>query len=153
MRQGDVLLIHHKFDLLATLIRKITHSYWNHIAWAINSNEIIEAKGTGVTISSKEKFKNKFLYDTKCIRLQNLSKRQISKTTLNLKNLQCRYNYFYFIYSYFKILLKHKCECRTCSNFIANELKRQNYYIIKTNSKYIVPEDFNQHKFKKEVNF
>jgi hypothetical protein len=50
LKRGDILLVHSS-GLIPWLIRKITQSHWNHVAWAIDSDLIVEAQGgQGVTV-------------------------------------------------------------------------------------------------------
>ena len=57
IERGDILLIHSRFNLVGWLIRKITKSYWNHVAWAVSHDIVIESISSGVQLSPITKYK------------------------------------------------------------------------------------------------
>ena len=58
IERGDVLMVHTPNDLVCWLIRKITGSYWNHVAWALDFDLLIEAQGgEGVHLSPVSRYK------------------------------------------------------------------------------------------------
>jgi hypothetical protein len=143
MRQGDLLLIRHQYDPLGWLIRKVTKSEWNHIAWAMNSHWLIESKGTGIVMSSIRKFQNKRLYKIKLIRIKDLSKSKIKKVSEILYRRRCRWNYFTFLLTYLLTICGSKYRpCMSCSWFIADGLRIAGYRITKQHLRYVTPEDF-----------
>jgi hypothetical protein len=153
MHQGDILLTSYHFDPLSCIIRMGTKSQWSHISWILNKKEAISAHGTGVRIEKIKKFKNKFLYTVKVIRLKHLSSKQIRIVSRKLCKQQNHYNYFKFVLNLFHLLFTHKRKYNipTCAFLIASELMRVGYYIKKNNLKYIVPEDFNRSKRSRDI--
>src|SRR3972149_2038829 len=153
MKQGDILLVAYRFDPLCWLIRKGTCSNWSHTAWVLNKTDYISANGTAIRINKIKKLKNKLLYRIKAIRLKNISYKQIRKVSSILKKQQYHYNYFKFILNFFCLYFtcKRKYNIPTCSFLIASALEKENYIIKQTNLKYIVPEDFNKHKYSIDV--
>ena len=57
IERGDILLVHSRFNLVGWLIRKITKSYWNHVAWAVSHDIVIESISSGVQLSPVTKYK------------------------------------------------------------------------------------------------
>jgi len=47
MREGYIILVSHK-GIIPYLIKKITHSKFNHVGFFVNSNEIVEANFGGI---------------------------------------------------------------------------------------------------------
>lgn len=153
MKQGDILLITYRFDPICWLVRWGTKSKWGHVIWILNKKEGISAHGTGIKLDQIQRFKNKFLYKTKVIRLSKLSSKQIRKVTRIIKKQKCSYNYFKFIGNFFSLLLfrKRVFPMPTCALLIASALQQVGYNIKKTNLKFITPEDFNCFKYSKEL--
>ena len=80
MKKGDIILVHSRFDPVAWLIRKATHSYWNHVAICIDNNNLLEVRGRCISISSCRKYiYNDKFYDYKIVRLKNISTKNIRK--------------------------------------------------------------------------
>lgn len=139
----DIILVHYYFDPVALLIRLFTHSYWNHCAWLLNDQLIIESKRNGIKINKINKYNNPFLYKTKYIQLYNLSNEQKNKINNLLMNQIKEHNYFLRVWKFISIALKINTtiDIPTCSEFIANALQQVNYPITKE-SKYYYPQDF-----------
>jgi hypothetical protein len=57
IQRGDILLVHSRFSLAGWLIRKITKSYWNHVAWAVSRDTVIESLSSGVRLSPASKYR------------------------------------------------------------------------------------------------
>lgn len=142
MKQGDILLLYHRIDPFAWILRWLTKGRYNHIAWAINDHEIIECVGKGIVITSLEKFLT-WRWDLKLIRLKGLSKEKIKRITKRLINKQCKYNYIDYLINFIIMILRRRTHRTTCSNLVSYELIKENYYVTKKNFKIIVPEDFN----------
>lgn len=145
MKKGDILLIYHKIDPLAWLIRFLAGGEYNHIAWAINDKEVIESVGKGIIVSPISKFLTK-RYNIKLLRFTNLSKELIEKITKRLINRKCKYNLIEYYISFFIMMCIRRTHRTTCCNFISYELIKEGYYINKKHYKVIVPEDFNVFK-------
>lgn len=45
IKRGDIILVHTPNDLVCWLIRHITDSHWNHVAWALDWDLLIESQG------------------------------------------------------------------------------------------------------------
>jgi hypothetical protein len=145
MKQGDILLLSHKLDLFAWIIRRLTEGKYNHIAWAINDHEIIECIGKGIILTPLDKFLT-WRWNIKCIRLQGLSQTKIQRITKRLIKKQCNYNYICYLINFIIMILRRKTHRNTCSNLVSYELIKEGYYINKKHYKVIVPEDFNTFK-------
>ena len=146
MKQGDILLINYKLDPIGYLIKWITHSHYNHIAWTLNEFVLIEAPGKGIKTVLLSKYLYSFLYNIKLIRFKDLSKYQIKNISKRLVEQQCKYSYWKFLLSYFLVFLGLKPLAKNCSNFIYYELKKEGCSLGKKNKKFINPEDFNSYK-------
>jgi len=153
LKQGDILLVHSKFDPIAWIIHYFTKSYWNHVAWAIDAHYLIEMKATNINVCSIRKYLN-WKYDVKLIRLKNVTKDEFKEAIKYIKQFKIKRSYF----TYLKLLLKLLCSDKnkficgfTCSSFIARALEEVNYYFIPSNKKWIyliTPEDIANSKSK-----
>ena len=145
MKTGDILLMYHKVDPFAWILRWLTEGRYNHVAWAINDHEIIESVGKGIIITPLSKFLT-WRWDLKCIRLKGLSQEKIKRITKRLIKRQCKYNYIDYLFNFIIMIIKRRTHRTTCSNLVSYELIKEGYYINKKHYKVIVPEDFNVYK-------
>lgn len=149
MKKGDILLVRHKLDPVAWLIRKVTKSHWNHVAWAIDTHFLIEARGCAIDVCSIKKYLN-WKYDVKLIRLKKVTKDQFKEAIKYVSQFKGRRSYF----GYIKTILKMLCFKNealiytiTCSGLIAKGLDMEGYNFILPHSKkpdLITPEDIAQ---------
>ena len=90
MKTGDIILVKHKLDPVAWVIRKYTHGKFNHVAWIINDFVALEVGARGVNFGYISRFKNKLLYEYKVLIIPNLTKRDfnlaMSFAYANMKN-------------------------------------------------------------------
>jgi len=123
MRRGDILLMNYKFDPIGYYIKRITHSQWNHVAFAIDNKRVVESRGNKITISNIKTRTNKFLYKTKLVR-PKLKDRQLSKAVDYAVMQVGDGNYFKFLYTLFLLKLKvtNNPPHKPCSGFIAEVL-------------------------------
>ena len=145
MKTGYILLLYHKIDPFAWILRWLTEGRYNHVAWAINEHEVIESVGKGIVITPLDKF-TKGRYDLKLIRLKGLSQAKIKRITKRLLKSRFRDFYLKYLLDFIIMILRRKTHRITCSNFISYELRKEGYYINKKHRKFIVPEDFNVFK-------
>jgi len=45
LTRGDIVLVHTPRSFICWLIRKVTDSHWNHVAWYIGDDRLVEAQG------------------------------------------------------------------------------------------------------------
>jgi len=140
-----ILLVHYKYDPIAWLIRLFTHSYWNHVAWIIDENRIIESKRNGIRLTSVDTYDNRFLYKTKILKIKNLSIFQEDIIVKELLNSQFKKGYLKRILSFILIGLKLDRDLprETCSGFIALACAKGGIYFANKKPSYITPEDIN----------
>lgn len=121
IKKGDLLLVKYKIDPIGWLIRLYTKSEYNHIAFILNKNFIIESCRHGIIKSSIKKYSNKFLYKTKIIRVKNISEKEIKKISLLLLNNLRKSNYFKQIFTFILLFFKYEgiLPRPTCSGVIA----------------------------------
>lgn len=149
MKKGDILLIKYKWCPVGWLIRRVTHSKWNHVALAIDHHYLIESKGSGVVISSIKKYLNPKLYKVKLIRLKGLKKKEIKQFVVYAKQQLGKHNYFIYIWTLLKIIFGYVGHVRlmTCSGMIAYCLSQVGVYFKKNkNPLLITPANINQSK-------
>ena len=151
MKKGDILLINYKFDPIAYLIKLVTKSKWNHVAWALNEFMLIEVTGKGIKINPISKYLHSPLYNLKLIRLKDLSKSKIKKVSKRLLAQRGKIHYWKFFLSYFLVGFGLKPLVKNCSNFIFFEMRKEGYSIGKRNQKFINPEDFNSYKYATDI--
>ena len=94
MKQGDILLVKYRWCPIGWLIRRITHSEWNHVALSVNTHWLIESKGSGIVISSINKYLNPRLYKIQLIRLRGLKKKEIKRFVAYARQKQGKHSYF-----------------------------------------------------------
>ena len=155
MKLFDILLIKTKYCPISWLIRKYTHSEWNHCAFILDNKTIIDCKSIGIKIRPLKVYLNKF-YKLKLIRLNGLTKKNKRKMKYHLIFIKplLKVNYFRFLITLWLIFInyKGKLPTYTCSGFIAICLKKIGYYIrLDKKISRITPEDINQKKGAKNV--
>ena len=82
IKRGDFILVHTPRSIICWLIRKITRSHWNHVAWVTTPITILEAQGDGgVQQSNIEKYDLDDPNLTKVLRINDgiLTPRQIDR--------------------------------------------------------------------------
>lgn len=157
MNQFDILLVHNKYDPMAWLIRKYTHSEWNHCCFILNEHEIIDCKSTGIKIRPIKRYLNKYLYKTKLMRLEGITQQDKANMYYYISILVpvIKTNYFKFLKTLY-FLYKHNDRLLpsfTCSGFISTCLSLSTGIIIKLGKKdgRTTPEDINSNPNFKEV--
>jgi len=151
MKKGDLLLIHSRFDPLAWLIRKITKSYWNHVAWAIDHHYLLEARATAIKVCPITKYLN-WKYKVKLIRLKSITKKQLKEAIEYASQFKRKRTYFKYLKIISKIFFYGQdtpLHGFTCSNLIARGLEKEGYYFIPSHKKspYLVtPDDISKAK-------
>jgi len=151
MKKGDILLIHSKLDPIAWIIRKASNSHWNHVAWAVDTHFLIEARGRAIDKCSIKKYLN-WRYEVKLIRLKKVTKDQFKEGIEYVSQLQGERKYL----SYLKTILRMvfmEDEIRygvlTCSGLIARGLEEAGFSFIPNHKKIsyqITPEDISKAK-------
>lgn len=144
MKKGDILLINISYDPAGWLIKYFTKSKYNHAAWALNEYSFIHSTGRGIRIDTLSKYLNNKWFNVKVLRLKNLNKKQINKTSKLLVEQRCKVAYWKFFISFFLVAFGLKGLVQNCSNMIFNAMTKAGYTLTKKNNKYIVPEDFNK---------
>lgn len=133
MKKGDLLLVRYKFDPIGWLIRRTLHCKYNHIAWILNENYIIEIKSKGIRINSIQKYKNKLLYETKILKILEITPSQLNKAFDYALIRTDKGNYFKLLLTYFMVYFRYQGEQPrlSCSGFIAECLSKVNFYFNK----------------------
>lgn len=72
MKRGDLILLYYKYDPIGFLIRRKTHSNWNHIGVALNETTMIDLRATKLRITHINDFLNSPIYKIKVLRIHNL---------------------------------------------------------------------------------
>jgi len=134
VKKGDIVLVRYKFDPVGVLICAKCHSWYNHVAWAINSTQVIEVRGKGVVINPINRFYNKILYDSKVVRIKNVKYEDVKKAVDEALKLHgTSHSYRKLFKSMLKIgFTKSKnIEPSTCSGMIAKCLEKYGIYFRK----------------------
>ncbi len=80
LKRGDILLVHTPDSFICWLIRAVTGSYWNHVAWALGPDLVLEAQaGAGVRLVNSLHYK---LDDRKFVKVVRIKKGIISDKQL-----------------------------------------------------------------------
>lgn len=133
MNKGDLLLVKFKFDILGYIIRKVIKCEYNHVAWLINKNYLLEVARQGIIIREVSKYNNKFLYTTKILKLKNITPLKLTKAINYAIDKEGRKNPFKLWLTYIMILLKYqeKPFRYSCSGLIAECLSKIGFYFDK----------------------
>ena len=144
MRKGDLLLIHHKNDVVSWIIRKATGSYWNHVAICIDSNHVLEVRGHRIQASPIRKYiYNERVYECKVVRCKRLQPNDIKKAISYMIDKQEK-GYFKWLIACIMTFLNLKKELprHTCSGLIAEAFETVDFYFKKSvKSSRITPSD------------
>ena len=149
MRKGDILLVKAKFDPIGWIIRRFTHSKWNHCAWFLDKDNIIEARGRGIIISSARRYTHNRAYKCKIVKLRDISSEDLKKAMNCAIKEQEHSNWFKWLWCIFLILFNYNKPLprKTCSGLIAEALANVNFYFKQKKSPCkITPEDINDSK-------
>jgi len=143
MRKGDILLIKYIWDFpVGWLIRKGTGGNFNHCAWAIDKNTIIELKAKGKRIVPLKKYLNRWLYNCKIVR-PLLDNCKLNEAIKRAEKAQFNYPYSSAIINFILIGLKilKKTPRLSCSAFPAYYLAQVGFYFNGKKTWFITPHD------------
>ena len=144
MRKGDLLLIHHKNDVVSWIIRKATGSYWNHVAICIDSNHVLEVRGHRIQVSPIRKYVyNNKVYECKVVRCKRLNPNGVKKAISYMIDMQEEGYLKWAIACIMTFLnLKKELPRHTCSGLIAEAFETVGFYFKKSvKSSRITPSD------------
>ena len=146
MRRGDIILVNYRFDPIGHYIKKVTKGKFNHVAFVIDNERVVESRGKGIVIGSIKRYKNTLFFKMKVVRPE-LNYKQLSKA-VDYAVMQAgnESNYFKFLYTLFS--LKHryfiKSSHKTCSGMIAEVLNIVGFQFRNDKKPLqITPEDIN----------
>jgi len=140
----DIILVHYNIDPIGFFIRFFTKSEWNHCAFILDSNFIIESNRHGIIVSNINKFNNKWLYKTKYLKVPKLKKKDKKDLIFYMLCLntskQC---FIHRIWSYFLILCHYSGHIypKTCSSLLSHAFALKNIYFNQKRLDFITPED------------
>ncbi len=145
--KGDLILVKYKLDPVSYLVRKFIKSNWNHIVWVIDKETILEVTSGGIRLSPMSKYNNKYLFETKVIRLKKFSKKKLD---LIMDTHKKWINYTWYnlpryklplLFTFLAIGFKMKVNRFVCSSYIAYILQWAGVKFTNKNIMYITPED------------
>ncbi len=149
MKLGDIILVKYNFDPVALIIRIVTGSQWNHVAWALGSDYLLESTGKGIIIRPLSKYRSKWLYKTKILTLREIDPKDLKEALSYAlaQRGQDKWAYMKLIYTMIAISLGFKGNRLTCSGFIAKALSTVGWhFLINKNPYEITPEDIAKSK-------
>ena len=152
-RKGDILLVKHYLDPVAWLICKKTNSQFNHTAWIISEDKLIEAGRYGVAIHPISKYFNQHLYKFEVVRIKNISQTKLNKAiTLAITSTR-KGNYFKQILTFILLYLQYKgvLPKSTCSGLIAQALFKVGVKLSHKRPSRVTPEDIYRSKHVRKV--
>jgi len=146
MRRGDIILVNYRFDPISWYIKKITKSEWNHTAFVIDNERVVESRGKGIVIGSIKRYKNKSFFKMKVVRPKLDCKKLNKAIDYAIMQVGNESTYFKFLYTLFS--LKHryfiKSSHKTCSGMIAEVLNIVGFQFRNDKKPLqITPEDIN----------
>lgn len=149
MKKGDILLVRSKLDPVAWLIRKVTKSHWNHVAWAVDTHFLIEARGRAIDKCSIKKYLN-WRYEVKLIRLKKVTKDQFKEGIEYVSQFQGKRKYLSYLKTILRMMFMEddsRFGVLTCSGLIARGLEEAGYFFLPSHSNnpyLITPEDISK---------
>jgi len=148
IKRGDLILLYYRFDPIAWLIRRKTHSKWNHIGVALHGTKIIDLRATKLRYAKISRFTKSCIYKIKILRIKNLTP-EIREHLINTlaKQSEIRH-YFKMLWKFFLMFFNIPTDiCLSCSEVIAQALREKNIDICSGKDvRLITPEDFNKSK-------
>ncbi len=144
MRRGYIILVNYCQDPISWYIKKISHSKWNHVAFVIDKERVVEKRAKGIVINNIKRYDNKFFYNIKVVR-PKLNYKKLSKAVdYAVMQEGTKSNYFKFVYALFSLKFRYFITPpqKTCSGFIAEVLHLVGFH-FKSDKKplQITPED------------
>ena len=142
MKTGDILLIKRKYCPIGWLIRKFWKSEYNHTAWAINEEIVLEMGATGNRLRPIKKYLNQY-YKIRVLRPTYPDKLLLEKVQYFMTNAEFKYSYLSFVIMGIQMVLgqHHKIKRSFCAKFVADGLRYCGIEICKDTSK-VIPENF-----------
>ena len=110
MRSGDILLIQYRFDPVAWLIRIFTRCKYNHVAWAINNEYLVELKARGKRTVHISHYRNSWWYNYKLVRPKGIGFMTLRRLVHIANNEYLCYSYISAIWTFVLVrigLLSH----------------------------------------------
>ena len=144
MKKGDILLIKFRWDFpVGWIIRRFTHCKYNHVAWAINSHELIEVKAKGKGVTTLSHYLNKWLFKCKLVRIKDILPCELNEAIRRAKEAQFNYSYSSAIINFILIKLKITKELSrlSCSGFLAFYLAQVGFFFNGIKTWFITPKD------------
>lgn len=81
LKRGDILAVHSKKSPIGWLVRQVTDSYWNHVAWVLDENTIVEAGAMiGVEINPINRYN---IYDPTEVKVLRIKPGLVSQSGLD----------------------------------------------------------------------
>lgn len=148
MRIGDILFVHAKFDPVAWLIRKVTKSTWNHVAMAIDSEHILEARGTVISVCHVTKYIN-WKYQIKLVRPMRIRNSELQEAIDFMLQFCKKRSYWTYLKTIFRIWCFQDYTSRgvvTCSAFIARGFENIGHSFANKSVYLITPDDISNIK-------
>lgn len=91
IKRGDLILVHTSNSIVCWLIRKITQSHWNHVAWYVGDDFVIEAKGgIGISVVPLDDFdlSDEFHFNVVRIKSEFISEDKLDNSVI--RAMKCR---------------------------------------------------------------
>lgn len=153
MRKGNILLVHFKWCPVGFLIRFLTKSYWNHVAWFLDDKTLIESIRGNIRVIPISNYANKVFYNTKIVKISKIDPITVFVALLEAQARKTykKSSYWKHLLTILSISLKIKGFHLSCSGFIANCLE---LFDIKFNNKpsyLITPEDINKSEITEDL--
>lgn len=144
VRKGDILLIKYLWDFpIGWIIRKGTKCDFNHIAWILNNENVIELKAKGKRTIPLKKYLNKWIYKCKLVRIKDILPCKLNEALKRAEKAQFNYSYSSAIINFILIGLKilKKYPRLSCSAFLAYYLYQVGFTFNGKNVWFITPAD------------
>lgn len=157
-KPGDLLLVKYKKDFIGFLVRWFTKSKWNHVAWILDKDTIVEARNGGIRLSQLSRYHNTSLYETKVIRLKNYPVKKLELLAM-IEKIWVNYTWFNapryklpIFFTFLAVAFNRKVNRDTCSGYIARTLSYSGYKFRDDKSyEYITPADIDNSNMTEEV--
>jgi len=132
MKKGDLILVHGKYDIVSSIIRLFTHSYWNHVGIFVDKNHILEVRGRQIVISPLTRYAYNKRYDCKIVRIRGLQSDKIKKAIDYMIDITEK-GYFKWVWACILAFFNSTAYLprRTCSGLIAEAFASIDFYFRK----------------------
>lgn len=146
MKRGDIILLYYKYDPIGFLIRRKTHSNWNHSGVALSETQMVDLRATKLRITHINDFLNSSIYKIKLLRVENLTDEAREYLIETIYAQPKKRIYWKMLWKFFLLFFNIPSNIViSCSEVIVKALREKNIDLVPDKDvRLVTPEDINR---------